>query len=114
MPCCDICKGLFFFFYCPLLPLFWILEYIWVFAKHKWRRHKRKKRFRELRAAKQSQKDRTYLMLDKYSRGKVERGILDFSKDLTIQRQREKMEGVLMKEKRIYFEVHASMSTGIS
>ena len=104
MPCCEICKGMFFFFYCPFLPLFWIVEYIWVFAKQKWRRHKRKKRFRELRAAKQSQKDRTYLLLDKYSRGKVEREILDFSKDLKMQRQKKKMEGVLIKKKNYIFK----------
>ena len=96
MPCCEICKGMFFFFYCPLLPLFWLLEYIWVFARQKWRRHKRKKRYRALRAAKQSQKDRTYLLLDKYSRGKVEREILDFSKDLKAQRQKKKMEGTII------------------
>lgn len=97
MPCCEIYKGMFFFFYCPLLPFIWILEYIWVFARQKWRRHKRKKRFRALRAAKQSQKDRTYLLLDKYSRGKVEREILDFSKDLKMQRRKKKMEGMLKK-----------------
>ena len=86
---------MFFFFYCPLLPLFWILEYVWVFAKQKWRRHKRKKRFRESRAAKQKEKDRTFLLLDKYSRGKVERQILDFSKDLKEQRKQKKKEGLL-------------------
>ena len=94
MPCLEICKGLFFFFYCPLLPLIWILEYLWVFAKHKWRRHKRKKRFRELRAAKQKEKDKTYLQLDKYSRGKIEREILDFSKDLKRKRQEKKRDGL--------------------
>ena len=96
MPCCEICKGMFFFFYCPLLPVFWILEYVWVFAKQKWRRHKRKKRFRELRVAKESQKEKTYLLLDKYSRGKVEREILDFSRDLKMQRKRKKTEGMLL------------------
>lgn len=96
MPCCEICKGMFFFFYCPLLPLFWMLEYVWVFAKNKWRRHKRKKRFRKERAAKQAEKEKTYLMLDKYSRGKIEREILDFSKDLKEQRQKRKKKGLSM------------------
>lgn len=48
-----------------------------------------------MRAIKQKQKDKTYLLLDKYSRGKVEREILDFSKDLKMQRQQKKMEGML-------------------
>ena len=111
MPCCEICKGMFFFFYCPLLPLFWLLEYVWVFAKQKWRRHKRKKRYRALRAAKQSQKDKTYLLLDKYSRGKVEREILDFSKDLKDQRQKKKMAGTILYY--VLKSIYLSTNTGI-
>ena len=79
MPCCDICKGLFFFFYLPTLPLWWTLEFLWGFVKRKRQRHRRKKRYR---AAKQSQVEKEkdcYLSVDQYTRGKVEKQILGIS-----------------------------------
>ena len=98
MPCFEICKGLFFFFYCPFIPLFWILDYVWTFAVQKWRRRKRKKKFREMRAAKQKEKNKTYLSLDKYSRGEIEREIIDFSKDLKMKRKKKRKEGMTSKQ----------------
>lgn len=88
MPCWQIIKGVCFFYYCPFLPLCWGLQFFYYWAKRKWRRHKRKKKFRETRAALDAQKHNTYLHLDRYSRGKVEKEILDL--DLHIKSERRK------------------------
>ena len=90
-PIWETCKGLFFFFYCPLLPLWWILDFLWVYAKRKWRRHKRKKRYRALKAAQRAKKDKTFLMLDQYTRGKVEKQIVAFDKNVK-QKKKKKVE----------------------
>ena len=61
---------------------------MWELVRRKWRRHKRKKRFRAKRAVRRAQKEKTYLMLDQYTRGKVERQIVDF--DIKIKAGKEK------------------------
>lgn len=80
MPLCDICKGLFFFFYLPTLPLWWTLDFIWEFIKRKYRRHKRKKRYRAMKASQAVKQQQYFLSVDQYSRGKVERQILGIDK----------------------------------
>jgi len=92
-PLLVICKELFFFIYCPLLPLWWILDFMWEYSRRKWRRHKRKKRFREKRAARRAQKEKTYLMLDQFTRGKVERQIIDFDKEVKAKKNKKPKKG---------------------
>ena len=93
-PCLEICKGVFFFVYCPLLPLWWVLDFVWEHIKRKWRRHRRKKRFRALKAAEKAKKENTYLMLDQYTRGKVEKQIIDFSKETKAKRKKQLKKGI--------------------
>jgi hypothetical protein len=64
------------------------VEFAWEFIKRKWRRHRRKKRFRAMKAAEKAKKDNTYLMLDQYTRGKVEKQIIDFSKETKTKRKK--------------------------
>ena len=94
MPCLEILKGMFFFHYCLLLPLIWTLHYLWVFVKRKWKRHKRKKRFRAARDADTKAEDQAYLQLDKYSRGKIEREILDLNEEIKKARKEKVKEGI--------------------
>ena len=91
MPLRDICKGLFFFFYLPMLPLWWSLEFLWEFIKRKYRRHKRKKRFRAMKAEKAAKQKKYYLSVDQYSRGRIEKQILTIDKKIT---EIKKTEGV--------------------
>ena len=93
MPCCDICKGLFFFFYLPLLPLCWTVEFLWEFCRRKWRRHKRKKRYRVLKASQAEKKKDQYLSVDQYTRGKVEKQILGLSSKIKNKKARKKKKG---------------------
>lgn len=51
-----------------------------------------------MRAAKQKEKNKTYLSLDKYSRGEIEREIIDFSKDLKMKRKKKRKEGMTSKQ----------------
>lgn len=93
MPCCDICKGLFFFCYLPLLPLWWILEFLWEFGWRKWRRHKRRKRYRALKASQTEKAKDEYLSVDQYTRGKVEKQILGLNKKIKDKKTRQKNRG---------------------
>lgn len=93
MPCLEICKGLFFFIYCPLLPVWWVVDFFWEYGKRKWRRHKRKKRYRARKAAMRAQEEQAFLMLDQYTRGKVERQIVDFDKALRARKEKEAKRG---------------------
>lgn len=87
MACLKIIKGMFFFYYCLLLPLIWTLHYLFIFVKRKWKRHKRKKNFRVERASGNQAEDQAYLQLDKYSRGKIEREIIEFDAELRKERK---------------------------
>lgn len=80
--CVTICKGLFFFFYCPLLPAYWVVEFFFIFLRRKWRRRKRIKAFRAQREEKEATKQRQYLHMDEYSRGLVENEIVSLDKEL--------------------------------
>ncbi len=87
MPCLKIIKGVFFFYYCLLLPLIWTFHYLYMFVKRKWKRHKRKKTFRGERASGNQAENQAYLQLDKYSRGKIEREIIEFDAELRKERK---------------------------
>lgn len=93
MPCCDICKGLFFFFYLPTLPLWWVLEFVWGFIKRKWQRHKRKKRYRAMKASQAEKEKDCYLSVDQYTRGKVEKQILGISQKNKTKKAKQKNKG---------------------
>lgn len=93
MPCCQICTGLFFFFYLPLLPLFWTLEFLWEYLWRRWRRYKRKKRYRELKADQAEKEKGQYLSVDQYTRGKVEKQILGLNKQVKKRRTQKKGKG---------------------
>ena len=67
---CEICAGTFFFFYCPLLPLWWGLGFLFQVTKKMWRRYRRRKEYQRQHTEKR--RERSYLVLDKYMRGKVE------------------------------------------
>lgn len=41
-----------------------------------------------MKAAEKAKKDNTYLMLDQYTRGKVEKQIIDFSKETKTKRKK--------------------------
>ena len=100
MPLCDICKGLFFFFYLPTLPLWWTLDFIWEFVKRKYRRHKRKKQYRAMKASQAVRERQYFLSMDQYTRGKVERQILGLDKKNKAMRGKraQKGESVMKKE----------------
>jgi hypothetical protein len=93
MPCCDICKGLFFFFYLPTLPLWWAVEFLWVFVKRKRQRHGRKKRYRAAKAKRVEKEKDCYLSVDQYTRGKVEKQILDISQKTKARKTQQKKKG---------------------
>lgn len=82
MPCITICKGLFFFFYCPLLPVYWIFEFGFIYLRRRWRRRKRIAAYRAEKAEKEASKEREYLHMDKYSRGVLEKEIVSLDKEL--------------------------------
>ena len=94
MPCLEICKGLFFFFYLPTLPLWWTIEFIWEFGRRKWQRHKRKKRYRALKASREAKNKDQYLSVDQYTRGKVEKQILDISQKNQDKKDKKKNKGL--------------------
>ena len=96
MPCCDICKGLFFFFYLPTLPLWWTMEFVWGFVKRKRQRHKRKKRYRAVKATQAEKEKECYLSVDQYTRGKVEKQILGISKKNKAKKTQQKNKGTHM------------------
>ena len=93
MPCVTICKGLFFFFYCPLLPVFWMLEFTCTYVRRRFRRWKRIQDYREEKAEKEAAKQRQYTYIDKYSRGLVENEIVSLDKQLREIRRLEKEYG---------------------
>ena len=93
MPCLEICKGLFFFFYLPLLPLWWTVEFTWDLICRKWRRHKRKKRYRALKASQAEKEKNQYLSVDQYTRGKVEKQILGLNKKIKNKKARQRNKG---------------------
>ena len=90
MPCLKILKGLFFFFYCPLLPLYWSLEFFCIYLKRKWRRWKRIRAYRVRKEEKEAKKQQQYLHMDDYSRGILEKEMVTLDKELKEIRQLEK------------------------
>ena len=74
-----------------------------MYCKRKWKRHKRKKRFRQSRAEKIEEENQAYLQLDKYSRGKIEREILDLSQDIKAKKHRRLIERKLYSLGTYYF-----------
>ena len=94
MPCCEVCKGLCFFFYLPLLPLWWVVEFLWEFGRRKWQRHKRKKRYRAMKESQVKKDKECYLSVDQYTRGKVEKQILGISQRIKSRKRRQKNKGV--------------------
>ena len=98
MPCCDICKGLFFFFYLPTLPLWWTLDFVWSFIRRKCNRHKRKKRYREVKARQAAKEEEYYLSVDQYTRGTVEKQILEVDRLNKAKKTRQQQKGVSVLE----------------
>lgn len=84
---------MFFFHYCLFLPLIWLLYYLFDFLKKKWKKHWRIKKFRESRAEKLKEEDQAYLQLDKYSRGQIEREILDINQKIKDKKHKKLMKG---------------------
>jgi len=95
LPVMEAVKGLCFFHYCLLLPLIWLLYYMCQFVKRKYRRSGRKKRFREKRGDDAKAEDHAYLQLDKYSRGKIEKEILDLNQNIKKKRRNKIIKGLL-------------------
>ena len=91
--CITICKGLFFFFYCPLLPFYWILEFGFIYTRRKWRRWKRIKAYRAEKAEKEAAKEEEYLHVDKYRKGLLEKEIVSLDQELKKIRQLEREYG---------------------
>lgn len=94
MPCCEICKGLFFFLYLPLLPLWWAVDFLWEFGRRKWRRHKRKKRYRAVKESQGKKNKECYLSVDQYTRGKVEKQILGISQKIKSRKTQQRNKGL--------------------
>ena len=90
MPIVQICQGLWFFFYCPFLPVYWSLEFIFHFIKHYMKRKRRLKKFRQERAAREAKKDKEYVQLDKYSRGQDTSEVAKLGKDIKKLKKKEK------------------------
>ncbi|XP_019853252.1 PREDICTED: uncharacterized protein LOC109582771 [Amphimedon queenslandica] len=74
----EIIKATFFFIYCPLLPLWWILEILFEWLMRKRRKQRRLKEYRRKKAEKQKKKEDTYLMVDDFSRGIKQKMVVDF------------------------------------
>lgn len=89
-PCLNICLGLVFFFYCPFLPVWWILEFAFKLVRKKHRRWKRIKKFRMERAQREAQKEKAYVHMDKYSRGQEEADIIKLDREIKKLKQMEK------------------------
>lgn len=71
-----------------------MVDWLWEYGRRKWRRHKRKKRYREKKAALTAQKEKTFLMLDQFTRGKVEKQIVDFDQKLKTKKAKELKKGI--------------------
>ena len=97
MPCLMICKGLFFFFYCPLLPLYWILEFTFLYLRRRYRKAKRIKAYRAAKAEREAKKRNQYLHMDQYRRGVLEKEIVSLDKELRDIKQLEKEYGKVLK-----------------
>lgn len=76
---CEIIKGLFFFFYCPILPLWWIVEISFERCMRNRRKNRRRAAFKKKKALQRENDKKTYLLLDKFSRGLKEKKIIEFS-----------------------------------
>jgi hypothetical protein len=80
----EICKGLFFFLYCPLLPLWWSMDFFIRYTIRCIRRRRRMREYKKKKALKQEKKDKRfkeqYLLVDEYSRGAKERKFVNFDK----------------------------------
>ena len=94
MPVLDICKGLFFFFYLPLLPVWWVITFTWERIINKYRRHERKKRYRAMKDKRTAEKEQYFLSVDQYTRGKIEMQILDIDKKTKAVKERTKYGGI--------------------
>lgn len=77
----EILKGLFFFIYCPLLPLWWAVEFFFEWIRRKRRQKRRLQEYRQKKQAKQTKDEQTYLMLDQYFRGTTEKKVVDFKNE---------------------------------
>ena len=77
----EICKGVCFFIYCPLLPLWWIVEWVFTMIRRKLRQARRRKVLEKRRAQQKDKEHKTFLMLDKFTRGAVEKRVFDFDEE---------------------------------
>lgn len=90
----EVCKGLFFFIYCPLLPFLWLIEMTIEWIQKRQKKARRKREYRAKKEERQKQKDNTYLLLDKYTRGEKEKKLIDFKKEKKkAQKKRKEMDG---------------------
>lgn len=94
----EILKGLFFFIYCPLLPLWWLVEFSFEWIQRKRRRERRRKEFIAKKKERQAKEENTYLMLDKYTRGTKEKKVIDFDaeKNKVKKKKQKEIEGIYL------------------
>jgi len=90
MPIIQICQGLWFFFYCPFLPIYWSLEFIFTYFKRYFKRKRRLIKFRQERAARDEKKAKEYVQLDKYSRAQDTDEMTKLGKDIKKLKKKEK------------------------
>ena len=86
---CEVLKGLFFFIYCPILPFWWAVEFMFVWIQRKRRRRRRIAEFKKKKEQKQHKKHETFMMVDKYSREK-EKKFIQFEKARQKKKQLQK------------------------
>ena len=99
MPLIKICAGLFFFFYCPFLPVWWILEFIYQFLRKKRMRRMKKQRMVRERALREAKQEKAFVHLDKYSRGQEKSDVTKLDREMKKLRQIEKKVSKLKKNK---------------
>ena len=90
MPIVKICQGFWFFFYCPCLPAWWVLDLVFKTIKRKIKRRRKLKKFRKQRAVKDAKKAEEYVHLDEYSRGQETSEITKLDQDIKKLRQMER------------------------